>query len=50
MLSADKPTVTLNELRTVYTLEDLYDMLEVYLVNAHNRRAAIKRAQRDVRD
>ena len=33
---------TLRELRTVYSLEDLYNLLEVYLVNAHNQRVARK--------
>ena len=29
---------TLQELRTVYSLEDVYDMIEVANVDAHNRR------------
>lgn len=29
---------TLHELDTVYGLEDLYDMLEVLIIDAHNRR------------
>lgn len=31
---------TLHELQTVYGLEDLYDLLEVALVDAHNRAVA----------
>jgi hypothetical protein len=45
-LSADRPHVTLAELQTVYGLEDLYDMLEVYLTNAHNARIAAKQQER----
>lgn len=30
------------ELETVYGLEDLYDLLEVLAVDAHNQRAAMK--------
>ena len=45
-LSFGTPRVTLAELQTVYGLEDLYDMLEVYLVNASNARVAAKRRER----
>lgn len=31
---------TLHELDTVYGLEDLYDLLEISLVDAHNNRVA----------
>lgn len=29
---------TLHELQTVYSVEDVYDMLEVAVIDAHNRR------------
>jgi hypothetical protein len=38
--------VTLHELKTIYDLEDLYDMLEVGLVNAHNERIVRKARER----
>lgn len=31
---------TLNELQTVYGVEDAYDMLEIVAVNSHNERRA----------
>jgi hypothetical protein len=34
-------------LKTEYTLEGLYDLLEVYLINAHNERAFAKARERD---
>jgi len=34
---------TLSELDTVYGAEDLYDMLEIISVDAHNNRVANKR-------
>lgn len=37
---------TLRELQTVYGLEDVYDMLEVISVDAHNRHLAAKAAAR----
>lgn len=43
MLSFDRPRVTLHELQTVYGIEDLYKLLEVGLVNAHNARVIAKR-------
>jgi hypothetical protein len=46
----DRPAVTLHELRTVYSLRDLYDLIEVYLVNAHNRRIARKLAERRAKE
>lgn len=46
-LSCDQPRVTLAELQTVYGLEDLYDLLEVYMVNAHNARVAAERRKRE---
>ena len=36
---------TLNELQTVYGLEDVYDMIEVILVDNHNQQV-IERAAR----
>jgi len=34
---------TLHELDTVYGIEDLYDLLEVMSVDAHNRKLAMRR-------
>lgn len=31
---------TLHELETVYSLEDAYDLIEVLIIDAHNRRVA----------
>lgn len=36
---------TLHELDTVYGVEDVYDMLEVASIDAHNQRVLNKRAQ-----
>lgn len=36
MISADK--ATLHELQTVYGVVDLYDMIEVIQIDAHNAR------------
>jgi len=33
---------TLHEMQTVYGLEDVYDMLEVAMVDAHNQRTMMK--------
>ena len=49
-LLMEQPRVTLIELQTVYGLEDLYDLLEVGTVNAHNMRLARKRAEREQRE
>lgn len=38
---------TLHELDTVYSLEDVYDMLEISTIDAHNRRIMIDRANKD---
>lgn len=35
--------MTLRDLDTVYGVEDLYDLLEVAAVNAHNRAQAMKK-------
>lgn len=40
----ENPRVTLAELQTIYGVEDLYDLLEVGAVRAHNERLAAKRA------
>lgn len=45
-LTLERPVVTLHELQTVYGVEDLYDLLEVGLVNAHNARVVAKRRNR----
>jgi hypothetical protein len=44
VISADK--ATLNECQTVYSVEDVYLMLEVIAVDAHNRREADDFARR----
>lgn len=31
---------TLHDLQTVYSVEDCYDMIEIALVDAHNRKIA----------
>jgi hypothetical protein len=41
------PRVTLHELQTVYSLEDLYDLLEVGTFRALNERLAYERAERE---
>lgn len=33
---------TLHELQTVYGLRDLYDLLEIVVVNVHNQRAIVE--------
>lgn len=38
MISADK--ATLHECETVYSVEDVYLMLEIVAIDAHNRRVA----------
>lgn len=44
----EQPRVTLHELQTVYSLRDLYDLLEVGAVRAHNERViAVRRAEQD---
>ena len=45
----EHPRVTLAELQTVYGLEDLYNLLEVGMVRAHNERLAQERAERDAK-
>lgn len=34
---------TLHELDTVYGLEDLYDLIEILAIDAHNQRAMTKK-------
>jgi hypothetical protein len=41
------PGVTLKDLQTFYSVEDVYDMLEVAAVNAHNREVMSKRRRDD---
>lgn len=36
---------TLNELQTVYSLKDLYDMLEILAIDSHNMERLRKQAQ-----
>lgn len=44
----EQPRVSLHELQTVYSLRDLYDLLEVGAVRAHNERViAVRRAEQD---
>ena len=46
MISAGK--ATLHELDTIYSVEDVYDMIEVLRIDAHNRRIlAEQRQQRE---
>lgn len=45
----ETPRVALADLQTVYGLEDLYDLLEVGLVRAHNDRVAIRRREEQER-
>lgn len=45
-LSMRRPLVTLHELQTVYSLRDLYDMVEVNQVNLHNERLIAKERAR----
>jgi hypothetical protein len=45
-ISMERPSVTLIDLQTVYSVEDLYNLLEVGMVNAHNDRIAAKRNRR----
>lgn len=39
--------MTLHELDTVYGVEDLYDVLEVLSIDAHNQRLAEEAHRRD---
>lgn len=43
MISSGK--ATLHELQTIYSEEDLYDLLEIIVVDAHNQRTLNKRAE-----
>ena len=45
-LSMDRPVVTLRDLQTDYSVEDLYDLLEVYMVNKHNERVVMEMMKR----
>jgi hypothetical protein len=46
VLSSEK--ATLRECQTIYSIEDLYDLLEVVHVDAHNRRVLSKRKPDEV--
>ena len=46
-MSSDK--ATLHQMQTVLGVEDVYNILEVLAVDAHNRRLAEKQAQEDHR-
>lgn len=43
------PGVTLRDLQTFYSVEDVYNMLEVYAVDGHNRMIMSKRRADDNR-
>lgn len=43
------PGITLRDLQTFYSVEDVYDMLEVAAVNAHNHEVMSKRSADDNR-
>jgi hypothetical protein len=43
----DAGLASLTELQTVYGTEDLHNLLEIAVVNAHNRRLAAERARQD---
>ena len=43
VISGESPKATLHECQTVYSVEDLYDLLEVVNVDAHNQRVLNKR-------
>mgnify|MGYP001104607550 CR=1 FL=1 len=43
VISAGK--ATLHELETVYGIEDVYDMLEIIMVDAHNQRILNKKQE-----
>jgi hypothetical protein len=44
-ITMDRPRVSLLELQTVYSIEDLYDLLEVGAVTAYNERLSMKRRE-----
>lgn len=43
------PRVTLHELQTVYSLEDLYDLIEVGAVRSHNEWRDMRRLEEQER-
>lgn len=45
-MSASEVRVTLHELSTVYSTEDLFDFLEIILVNRYNRRIVQKHEEK----
>jgi hypothetical protein len=38
VVTGNPPLATLHELNTVYSLRDLYDLIEIAAVNAYNKR------------
>jgi len=48
VIAGDRPLATLRELQTVYSLEDLYDLLEVKNVEAYNRRLIDKANKKEL--
>jgi hypothetical protein len=49
VLAGDRPKATLHELQTVYGLRDLYDLIEVVLVENHNDRTIARHREREAR-
>ena len=45
---AAKGLATLHELNTVYSLEDLYDLIEIASVEAYNRRLIDKAREKEL--
>lgn len=50
VLTLERPIVTLRDLQTDYGVEDLYNLLEVGLVRAHNERLIAKEQARRQRE
>ena len=47
ILLSERPRVTLHELQTVYSLEDLYDLIEIAEVDGYNRRLIWRRQEEE---
>jgi len=47
-ISCNSPRVTLAELQTIYGLEDLYDVLEIFEVNHFNEGIARRNSRRQI--
>jgi len=43
----EPPLATLHEMQTIYSLEDLYDLLEMASVDGHNRRMVEKHYEQE---